>query len=402
MKYLNIIPLVGGMTVANIQATKKKPEIIFSFEPFKNNDSHVLFNYPNIPYVLLDTENPKESDLSKFETKLKNIDFVSSVCPCAGLSMYSAGKKSAKAKQNEWMFKTADFILDRVKPKVFFGENAPGLFTQLGEKVGETLFEIGQQYGYSFTIYRTNTIFHGIPQNRPRTFYFFWNSRTAPIMSWYKRDKKTLSEYLKEIPENTLYHTEEDKKQCKEIAESDYTWMWLKSNFENPREELRKSNCASVWDFAVQTDRIDEMAKWLEENGYEKGAKRAKAISEKVKNGGNYWDNSIYVFKDHFNALIGRSMDSLNPTEDRTITLREAMHLMGLPHDYKLIDPYKNRNHITQNVPVSTAKDMTTEVIKYIKGELNFSDAFFLKQDNISEKKIVEVKTEEFSLNNFL
>jgi hypothetical protein len=45
-------------------------------------------------------------------------------------------------------------------------------------------------------------MFHGVPQNRSRTFYFFWNSKSAPIMNYYRKEHKPLAEYLAEIPNN--------------------------------------------------------------------------------------------------------------------------------------------------------------------------------------------------------
>ena len=47
------------------------------------------------------------------------IDFINSVCPCAGLSMLntSKGKKgrSADAAQNMWMYKSSEFVLANIK-----------------------------------------------------------------------------------------------------------------------------------------------------------------------------------------------------------------------------------------------------------------------------------------------
>ena len=39
------------------------------------------------------------------------------------------------AEANKWMIETAEYVLKRVSPKVFWGENAPGLFTPMGEGV---------------------------------------------------------------------------------------------------------------------------------------------------------------------------------------------------------------------------------------------------------------------------
>jgi site-specific DNA-cytosine methylase len=73
----------------------------------------------------------------------------------------------------------------------------------------------------------------------------------------------------------------------------------------------------------------------------------------------------------------------LHPKEKRYLTTREIMSLMGLPNDFELVTP--NIVHITQNVPVCTAKDMTEQVIKFINGELEPSEYTFLKQNNLKQ-----------------
>ena len=56
---------------------------------------------------------------------------------------------------------------------------------------------------------------------------------------------------------------------------------------------------------------------------------------------------------------------------------------MGMPSDFELISG--NLQHVTQNVPVKTAQDMTDEVIKFINGELPMTNSRFIKQDNLRQ-----------------
>ena len=77
------------------------------------------------------------------------------------------------------MLDSSIFVLSKVRPKVLWGEN-----------VFQKLREIGQHFGYSFSV---------IPQRRIRTFYFFWNTLTVPMMTYLKRERKDLLSYLKEI-----------------------------------------------------------------------------------------------------------------------------------------------------------------------------------------------------------
>ena len=51
MKYANIIPLIGGMTLGNIKATNNKPEFIVSFKDvFRDNDNHIVTYLNDVPY----------------------------------------------------------------------------------------------------------------------------------------------------------------------------------------------------------------------------------------------------------------------------------------------------------------------------------------------------------------
>ena len=52
------------------------------------------------------------------------------------------------------------------------------------------LQQIGRTLGYSFSLIKTSTELHGIPQRRIRTFYFFWQSPTVPMLQYQTRWKK--------------------------------------------------------------------------------------------------------------------------------------------------------------------------------------------------------------------
>ena len=47
--------------------------------------------------------------------------------------------RGSDAEMNKWMFDSAEYVLGKIKPKVFWGENAPGLFTTIGRGVVEGL-----------------------------------------------------------------------------------------------------------------------------------------------------------------------------------------------------------------------------------------------------------------------
>ena len=61
--------------------------------------------------------------------------------------------RGSDAKANIWMFRSAEYVLGRIKPKVFWGENAHMLFSKKGQDVvdGLRLVEVRLHYlGMSF------------------------------------------------------------------------------------------------------------------------------------------------------------------------------------------------------------------------------------------------------------
>ena len=114
--------------------------------------------------------------MKRIDNILKKLNERDGHCPCAGMSGLNCATRSADNATNNWLYKSAEYILGTIKPKVYFGENAPGLYSEQNVKVLNKLREYGRQYGYSFTIYKTDTYRHGIPQHRlPRRF------RQAPL-----------------------------------------------------------------------------------------------------------------------------------------------------------------------------------------------------------------------------
>ncbi len=387
-KWANIVPLIGGSNFGCYKSTGTKPQYHLSYEAFQKNEAFLERHWPEIPRININENTQLPED---------QLDFVNSVCPCAGLSALSTAKtdSSSRKKQNQWMFESAEYVLGTVKPRVYWGENAPGLFTGVGKVTREELYEIGKKHGYSLSFYKTSTSFHGVPQYRNRTFYFYWDARAAPIMNWYDKKSKNLAEYLGEIPESASGQ-DEFVRGTKLVDNHSYQFTMYKSGMDH--HEFMKANDGpnkgvhAFYSWIARNGHIEEAIEWMDER-YEDSAdsKRLKAIKKKLDDGKNFWDNSPAFFYSRTNALVGRCLQGIcHPTEPRFLNIREVMHLMGMPHDFKFSPSEKDAGlgMLAQNVPSSTAKDMCDEVIKYLKGELKFSDKDFLMQDNFKQKTL--------------
>lgn len=381
MKYASIVPLIGGMTLGNELAFGKPPEYLLSYEAFRDNEVSLVSYYKkknrNIPYHVIDQDGTFPD--------VPRVDYVSTVCPCAGLSMLnSTGKESTgKARggcavQNYWMYKTANYVLSTIRPRVMMGENAPGLATKMGEEVVEELRAIGEKYGYSFSLVKTDTYLHGIPQHRRRTFYYFWDSEHAPVLNYYNVEPKPLHEYLKEVPADASQQYEWEPR-----LKNHPTYLFFKHLYgDNWRQVFIETKQRNAWQIMLDNDLMHDYIDFCYSiEADEKYAKRAETIIEKVANGKGFWPDCLLYFNDDYtNAMIIKSAFYLMPPHaDRSYTVREMLHMMGHPHDF---DMETKLQHVFQNVPVTTAADWTREAIKYIHGQLESSGKPFLIQDN--------------------
>ena len=396
IKYASIVPLIGGMTLAGIKATGVKPSAIMTYSPFKDNELSLKKYLPDVPYHVLDEDGDIDAG--------KDYDYISALCPCAGLSSLSSGTQEVKEAANSWMFKTAEHVLGHLKPKVFWGENAPALYAlnnAAGTKVRQKLEDLAERHGYTLTYYYTNTQLHGVPQKRLRTFYFFWKETDqVPELGYYNVPHKTYGEYMKEIPADATQHSEYFEKTYNNLRSSRFS-KFLQYKYgdvfpEVIRDYLRANNKTSITTCKYVLDNenlCNEMMQWFVDNNDQKGIKYLERILNKIKQKGKgIWDDSASIFlpETHFHTLMGRTVYSAHPYESRSLTPRECMHLMALPEDFTLHSrPGKMIaiNHVFQNVPLCTSIDMTKEVIKYLNGELKMiKNTKVIHQNNIKRQ----------------
>jgi site-specific DNA-cytosine methylase len=375
MNYASIVPLIGGETIAMENVFGKRPEYILSYSAFNSNDSQLLNHYNNeVPYHVIDEGNGRTD----------YVDVVNTVCPCAGLSSLSPQANSNSA-MNDWMIESAKYVLGNIKPKVFWGENAPRLASKMGEPVVKRLRKIGEQYGYTFSIYKTKSILHGLSQVRDRTFYFFWKGTQVPLLGYICHPHIRIEDHIRSIkrreddPMNILTNNKKPSdnpyyKYVLEVIEGGITHSEFQDKIEkttNPMDEIEKHTNYKV------------VAQWMRDNGYDNEAAKCDRKYHKLKAGGNIMRKTTEIPKDYIGAFVGHFPTNLcHPDEDRYLTVREAMSIMKLPDDFNLLNPKANLNHICQNVPVTTAEYPARMIKKWLEGNLDSIETNFLVEDN--------------------
>ena len=378
--YASIVPLIGGETIAMQNVFGKEPEYIMSYSGFKANDNQLNSYYGNrIPYVLLDEGGRAPS----------KVDIVNSVCPCAGLSSLSVSS-SADNQHNDWMVESSKYVIESVQPKVLWGENAPRLASKMGEPIVNKLRKIAKDNGYTFSLYKTKSKLHGLSQIRDRAFFFFWKGNAVPVFDYYNRPYTRIEDQIRSSASNTKDPMQEivvrndnptDNPFYQYILEEMYGGISHTDFF----KKIEKTTNV-LHHFENEGHKYNSMANWMLIEGHQKHAEKCMRMYEKLKSGGNIMRKTTEIPKDYIGAFVGHMPHMLtHPDVDRYLTVRECLDIMKMPKDFELIDPIKNLNMICQNVPVTTAQDMASNVKKFIDDDIELVDTSFMVQDNKSK-----------------
>ena len=321
-----IIPLIGGMSMGAKIALERDPEWALTWGGFGKNESHFRKNFPNTEYNILDTENIDSLTLS-----LRNVDVIHSVPPCAALSSLNSSWKNPKmkgsnAESTKWMHYSTEIALGKLKPKVFMFENAPGLLQKAGEEMRTYLIDKAKKHGYSISFLFTDTLLHGVPQSRKRTFVFFWKTEKAPNFEWFNRDRETLETFLQNEDntiENGMFATNNKLK-------DDHFFKFLKHKLGKNWRSTKYKTCAQyIWKEGL----LSEAISFTEDQNTKRILNHWKSKFDKDL---GFWDSTPVLSKDHTNAVIAKNIGMIHPHEERYLTVRELMKLMGLPKDFSL------------------------------------------------------------------
>ena len=382
MKHASIVPLIGGMTLGAEKTFGSRPDYLISYEPFQNNDSHIVAHYDNeVPYYLLDHGQKPEH----------RVDVINTTCPCAGLSQLSHGFGDDNP-NNQWMIKTTRYVLEELRPAVLYGENAPGFAGKIGQNIRNEVFSIAKQNGYTMSVYRTKSLYHGISQVRERSFYFLWRGDKVPIFNYFRSERTPIEDMIRSANGNTQREPINDKTPSKWDPYYKYILEEMHGGITHAEfGKIVEPACARGNDALsyIELKKHDyaRVGAWMAKNGFDKEVVKCEYRVQKLAAGGNLMRRSTVVPKDYIGAFVGHYPTMLtHPDEDRYIDYREAMTIMGMPQNFQLLNANrKNANHICQNVPVQTAADMAAEVVAALNGERTWIDSRMIFQYNHSQ-----------------
>lgn len=407
-------PLIGGMPIGfeNAFGTPPKAIITAGF----GNDNHYI-KYMNetrklgIPVINMDvtyTQFNTEQDEKIFNDIVKGgVDCLMHVAVCAGLSMLNACNSETSTKkrgdadndQNQNMYGLTKLGM-RMNAKVVAFENAPAAYTKAGADVVDRIKTIASDFGYTTQLFRTDTLLHGIPQSRKRTFIMFYRDGNPGLFNYQHVPYVPLAQYLT-LVDDTMPHWDE----YVAIDSKDQFYEFILHHSGEPTyyKAMQKIGPGkTTWTALQLTDHVGfeiaieyfekkakELGETHEQDRNIRAARICRHCKKKRDQGMGYWDSSTYLANDglYVNAVISKNIHrSLHPAEERGYNIRELLHLMGHPHDFEMIDPVRNWTQISQNVPVKTATFIGSQIKEYLDGNLPISSTPFVMQDNIKQR----------------
>lgn len=363
-KMVKTISLFSGGGGLDIGFKKNGFDIIFAID----NDRQAVESYRSNVGKEIVCEDITKIDIEK----LPPADVVIGGPPCQSFSL--VGKRKTTDERAKLVWKYMD-IIAAIKPKFFVFENVIGLKsakTEIGTKVIDDLKTSFEGLGYSVEIATLNAADYGVPQRRKRVILV--GNRIGIKFSFPEATHNENGEYGLE-PWVSVEEAIGDLGKATENGISIYDTIPQNKY----QKEMRENICSDK----------------LENHFYPKMSELDKQIISYVKPGGNYMDvpdsvpsNRIKTFKKtggrttcygrllpekpaytintHFNRPnVGCN---IHYSENRLITVREAMRLQSFPDDYVIHSTTKRGYHtvVGNAVPPILSRSLAKKIKKYL------------------------------------
>lgn len=430
IKWISAQNLIGGMALGFEQEFGKPEAIITGFADV--NDS-LYIDYTNVqrklnvPIITMDKTYSEILETSECKT-IPEADLWVMTPICSGLSMLNCAtsgecaRGQADNRQNANMYNLTNLAMKH-GAKIIAFENAPALYTNSGKQVRDRLNSIAQENNYGFQLIATNTMLHGVPQSRRRTFAIFYKDCNPAEFFFEHKEMKPLSAYLSEHDSPEMPHADEYPRIGREFC--DIQLDFIKHEYKiKSLDELFKIDCKNSENndadnannannaFSATSLKLcvdlglekfaDYCKKRIEDLGYQidtdiktvdlkfrdavkniqKNHRICLHVLNKLSKNLGYFDTSYKITnKPYVNAVIGKNLAIIDPrTYTKTLSLRNLLALMAMPDDYKMIVP--KSVYVTQNVPVCTSNYIARNIKAYFDGKLRSFSTRFVMQSN--------------------
>lgn len=329
MKVIDLFAGCGGLSLGFIQNG-------FEITRAVEFDSEIAKTYSkNHPQTEMIVDDIGNIDNDKYFSE-GEADIVIGGCPCQGFSTAGARiRKGFVEDPRNYLFKHFLNIVKTVKPKMFIMENVKGMMTmQKGEIFQEIITALsdkeimdGEKYYVYFKVLKGIDL--GIPQKRERLFIIGIKDKDIDFESILKATKQ-------KIVEN---HDGFFNKVSIKDAISNMPTVSLDGIVDNPNPNTSyEKYLASAKPTITNHIKTNHSKKAVERMRQVGNGENFTSLSEKINSvhSGAYgrlcWDEVAPTITTRFDTPAGGRF--IHPTEDRTLTPREAARIQSFPDSF--------------------------------------------------------------------
>lgn len=360
---IKVVSLFSGGGGLDLGFTQAGYDIIWAID---NNENAVKTYKKNIgEHIICE-------DITKISlNSIPKADLIIGGPPCQSFSL--AGNRNVEDSRGQLVWRYIN-IIEYVKPKAFLFENVTGLLSaknSKGEKILELLQKTFENIGYYINTQVVNAADYGIPQRRKRVFIVGLKSGNFVFPSpTHSETDTSLKPYVSV------------KDALDDLGSPTSNINGIVSYKSAPITEYQK--------------KMRRTASSITEHFSQKLSKLDQFICDNVKPGGNYMDipgtvdssriRRLQEFGGHTTCYGRLSPDkpsytintyfnrpnvgcNIHYSENRLITVREALRLQSFPDSYEIVSSSKQgRNLIVGNaVPPMLAEVMANALKEYFK-----------------------------------
>lgn len=332
--FIDLFSGAGGL-MRGIMDAGFKP--LFSLEMWQPAIETHKLNYPKIPVWEKDIREVPNSAIEKYKDK---VDLIVGGPPCQGFS--TIGKRLVKDPRNELVFEYIRFV-KTIQPKMFLMENVRGLLSSDGGKIKKAIEREFQEIGYTIDSKVLCAADYGVPQKRYRLFFM-----------GVRNDLNFKPSFPKATTQKENYRT---------VGEAIMDLVGKENSF--PNHVPMKHN-------KIVTARIAciKEGEGIPEDGLpEEVAKgsRSDYKNNSIKNFSHVY-RRLSRFKPSTTMVPGHNAFPLHPTENRSLTVREAARIQTFPDDVIFCGSRQNQCiQVGNAVPVLLAKEIGIHIKKLLK-----------------------------------
>ena len=332
--FIDLFSGAGGLMRGFINAGFRPLFSVEMWEPAV--ETHKL-NYPQIPVW---KEDIKAIDDCRLEPYKGKVDVIIGGPPCQGFS--TIGKRLVKDPRNELVFEFIRFV-DVIRPRMFLMENVRGLLSSDGGNTKRAIEDEFKKIGYTVISDTLCAADYGVPQIRNRVFFIGTRNDLAvapsfPAATCKKGNYATVGDAINDLvgKENSvpnhvpMHHNPTVEARISYIKEG---------------EGIRKEGLPKDVSLGSRSDYKDN----------------------KIKNFSHVYKR-LSRYRPATTMVPGHNAFPLHPTENRSLTVREAARIQTFPDDVIFCGTRQNQCiQVGNAVPVLLAEQLAKQIKKTLE-----------------------------------